>query len=566
MLAKIKEWLNERWPLSSLMHLALDEEIIGGARFAYTLGSAVLIVFTLQTVSGLLQLLYYVPTTDHAYNSVSYLRTKVPFGWLMHGLHYWGAQVMIILVLLHMARVFLWGAYKKPREMTWLAGVTLLLTTMGFSFTGGPLHWDQRGYWVGEVSTSVAATVPLVGDLMKRLIRGGEEMGQLALSRLFVLHIAVLPATLIALFGIHIVAMRRFGTVGPWDEKKRVQKGFFWPDQAFRDALVGALVFLFLVSLAVFLPPRYAGPADPLDLSYIPKPEWNFLFLYESLKYFQGRLEPIGTVGIPTVLILILVLLPFVDRNPEKNPIKRPIALGGALLIGGIIAALSIKGYLSPGFAQAPVNPKSSTSQERLSSQHALENMSFAAMSEASPASPESKTGTSPSAQSPASPSDLSAKGLPGQSATIIGSAERGDALFRKNCSACHGSLGKSIVPNPGSREGKVPDLNPIDRELYNPDPEVFAENIDRYIQHGSVPDGPNPAIRMPAFGDTSGLTQQEISNIEAYIMSLNGVDRARVLHPGMEPRIFFLLLVVVYGLVALILGGLWNKREGRMR
>ncbi|MGD0884681.1 MAG: cytochrome b N-terminal domain-containing protein [Thermodesulfovibrionales bacterium] len=564
MLRKIEDWVNERWPLPDVVHLALDEEIIGGARIAYTLGSAVLIVFTLQALSGIVQLFFYVPTTDHAYDSISYLRTKVPFGWLAHCLHYWGAQVMVILVLLHITRVFLWGAYKKPRELTWLAGVTLLLITMGFSFTGSPLHWDQRGFWIGEVSTSVAATVPLVGDFIKHLMRGGEEMGQLTLSRLFVMHTAVLPVTLIALFGIHIIAMRRFGSVGPWDEKRRLQKGLFWPDQTFKDTLVGTTIVVALIALAVFLPPRYTGPADPLDISYIPKPEWNFLFLYESLKYFHGRLEPVGTVGVPTVLILILVLLPFIDRNSERNPLKRPVAVTGALILAGIIVAMSIKGYLSPGFAQPPVSPKPAASQERSVPRGYGMNMPFTGISEASPAPPESAARTSSPPSAETNPQDATDKGLPGQAAIIIGGAERGDPLFQKNCSPCHGPSGRSVLPNPGSAEGKVPSLNPIDRDNYSPDAHVFAEKIDRYIQHGSVPAGSHPVITMPAFGDTNTLTQPEIANIEAYILRLNGVDRGQVIHPGIEPQRFFLLVVVSFGLVALLLAGLWNKRQSR--
>lgn len=551
MLAKMKQWLDDRWPLSSLIRLSIEEEIPGGARFAYTLGSAVLIVFMLQAITGILQLLFYVPTTDHAYDSISYLRTKVPFGWLIHGLHYWGAQLMVILILFHMTRVFLWGAYKKPRELTWLAGFALFLATMAFSFTGGPLHWDQRGYWVGEVSTSIAGTVPVVGDIMKRFLRGGEEMGQLALSRLFTTHTSILPAALLALFGIHIIAMRRFGSVGPWREEKRELKGPFWPDQVFKDVITGTAVFFLLIVLTVFLPPRYSGPADPLDLSYIPKPEWNFLFLYESLKYFKGPLEPIGTVGVPTVLILIFVLLPFIDRNPERNPLRRPIAMVCALILAGFVMGISIKGYLSPGFARAPVKPGTAASLNESSPMASLKDVLFGGISEAVNPTPETTSSAS-----------LSEKGPPGQSAYIIGSAERGVELFKRNCSSCHGSEGVTNVPNPGSDEGKVPNLNPIDRELYNSDAQTFAENIDRFVQHGSVPAGPNPAIRMLAFGDTNTLTQQEIANIEAYILRLNGVDRAQLINPGMEPRNFFLLVVVVYALVILILGGLWNKRS----
>jgi ubiquinol-cytochrome c reductase cytochrome b subunit len=563
MITKIKEWIDERWPLSSLVRLSLEEEIPGGARFVHALGSAALILFMLQMLTGIMQLFFYVPATDHAYDSISYLRTRVPFGWLIHGLHYWGAQLMVIVVLLHMTRVFLWGAYKKPRELTWLAGLTLFLITMGFSFTGSPLLWDQRGYWIGEVSTSVPGTAPLLGDFIKRFMRGGEEMGQLALSRLFTLHTAVLPLTLMALFGIHITAMRRFGSAGPWKEEEREPKGPFWPDQVFKDAIAGTTIFFFLLFLTVFLPPGYSGLADPLDVSFIPKPDWNFLFLYESLKYFQGPLEPVGTVGVPTLLLLILVLLPFVDRNPERNPLKRPIAMICALILAALVVGLSIKGYLSPGFAQPPVKPKAASSQSGSSSAPGISSTLFAGVSEAAIPVRDNKpvSGRPATGAETASPSDAK-KGLPGRSAYSIGSAERGAEVFRKNCSACHGPEGKTNVPNPGSDEGKVPDLNPVDREHYNADAQIFAENIDIYIQHGAVPEGPNPAIRMPVFGDTNTLTQQEIANVEAYILLLNGVDRAQLVNPGMQPRNFFLLIVILYVLILLVLGGLWNKRS----
>jgi ubiquinol-cytochrome c reductase cytochrome b subunit len=563
MLTKIKQWIDERWPLSPLVHLALEEEIPGGARFAYTLGSAVLIVFMLQMLSGIMQLFFYVPSTDHAYDSISYLRTRVPFGWLVHGLHYWGAQVMIILLLCHIARVFVWGAYKKPRELTWIVGVVLFLTAMGFSFTGGPLHWDQRGYWVGEVSTSIAGTVPVVGDLTKQLLRGGEEMGQIALSRLFVIHVAVLPGALLGLFAVHIIAMRRFGTVGPWKEEQRVKKGQFWPDQVFKDAVAGTTVCLVLIVLAVFLPPQYSGMADPLDVSYIPKPEWNFLFLYQSLKYFRGPLEPVGTVGVPTVLGLLLVLLPFIDRNPERNPLKRPVAMFCGIALGALIVGISIVGYLSPGFAEAPVKPATTGSDKGPSAAASLKEVFSVKTSEAARPSASAASSAPAAAREAKTAEPAGDRGQPGRAAYIIGSAERGAEVFRKHCSACHGQEGVTNVLNPGSTDGKVPNLNPIDRDDYRSEAQAFAEIVDRYIQHGSVPAGPKPAIRMPVFGDTSVLTQQEIANVEAYILKLNGVDRAQLVNPGMEPRRFLLLVVAIYGVIILVLGGLWSKRAG---
>jgi len=556
MITKIKEWIDARWPLSSLVRLSIEEEIPGGARFAYTLGSAVLIVFAIQALTGIMQLFFYVPSTDHAYDSISYLRTRVPFGWLIHGIHYWGAQLMVLLLLLHMSRVFLWGAYKRPRELTWLAGLALFLVTMGFSFTGSPLHWDQRGYWIGEVSTSVPSTAPILGDFIKRFMRGGEEMGQLALSRLFTLHTSVLPLALLALFAVHITAMRRFGSAGPWKEQEREPKGPFWPDQVFKDAVAGTTVFLLLVFLAVFFAPAYSGLADPLDVSFIPKPEWNFLFLYESLKYFQGPLEPVGTVGVPTLLILVLVLLPFVDRNPERNPLKRPAVMTCALVLAALVVGLSIKGYLSPGFAHPPAKAKGASSQKGSASGYAFSGGVFVSVSEAAGQlrEKEAAPGSAAAETGGASPGERN-KALPGRSAYSIGSAERGAQVFKRNCSSCHGPEGKTSVPNPGSAEGKVPDLNPVDRELFSPDAQSFAENIDIYIQHGALPKGANPAISMPAFGDTNVLTQPEIANVEAYVLRLNGVDRAQLVNPGVEPRTFFLFVVVLYLLIALILG-----------
>ncbi|MGC2061662.1 MAG: cytochrome b N-terminal domain-containing protein [Thermodesulfovibrionales bacterium] len=573
MLSRLMQWLEYRWPVSSVTRLMLDEEIPGGARFAYTLGSSLLIVFMLQAVTGLMQLLFYVSSTEYAYDSISYLRTKVAFGWLIHGMHYWGANIMVVLVTLHMARVFVWGAYKRPRELTWLAGVLLLMTVMAFSFTGAPLHWDQRGYWAGEVGTSIAGTTPVVGGMMKRFMRGGEEMGQLTLSRFFVAHVAVLPLALLAMFTVHIIAMRRFGTSGPWaasgpeagpesgiiskPESKQLPKGPFWPDQVFKDAVTGTAVFILLVGLTVFLPPSYSGQADTLDTSFVPKPEWNFLFLYQALKYFQGSLEPIGTAGVPTVLILLLVLLPFIDRNPERNPFRRPVAMLCAAGLAGIIIWLSITGYLSTGFALPGSTGETKAAQSVRPETPPMRVSPIAAEAVAA----ETRLSAKTEVPRDAGHSGLSKiSGLPGRAAYIIGSSETGATLFKKYCMPCHGQEGVSKLPNPGTLRGKVPDLNPIDRDLLGTEADASAKNIDRFIQHGAVPEGKAPAIKMPSFGDTHTLTQQQIANIEAYVLRLNSIDRAEMRNQGMQPRSFFLMLVSVYALLFLWFGGLWRK------
>ena len=625
MLSDIRLWLNDRWPFSTFVRLALDEEIPGGSRVAYTLGSALLTVFILQAATGILQLFFYVPTVDHAYDSVSYLRTQIPFGWLINGLHFWGANAMVVLVLLHISRVFIWGAYKRPRELTWLFGVALLLFVMGLSFTGGPLSWDQRAYWEAEVGTSIPGSIPIVGDMIKQVMRGGEEMGQFTLSRLFIVHTAILPVTLVVLILAHLIAFRQFGSVGPWDEAQRAIKGRFWPEQVFKDALIGTLIVLSLITLAVFLPKPFNGQADPLDSSFIPKPEWNFLFLYEALKFFPGRLEPIGSVGVPQVLILLLVLIPFVDRRPERNPLKRPVAMAGGITLAGIIVALTAAGYYSnPAAAVAP-SPSAQTGSQASGAQggeqlfksqncsgcHRINNAGGTIGPDLSQEglsgrtrdwlttqirnpkahSPESimpaftslsekevndlvdylltlKSSTALPAQSSSAPASSPAmtaadtKGAakqPGQAADIIGSTERGALLFTMECQACHGPHGTDKVPNPGSADGTVPPLNPIDRELFSKDPATFARNIDIFLQHGSVPEGPSPQLRMPAFGAGNSLTQQQISNAEAYILSLNGMDRAQLENPGMLPKRFFILVVPAVLLVLLILGGIYK-------
>jgi ubiquinol-cytochrome c reductase cytochrome b subunit len=539
MVARLAAWISERWPVSALRSALLDDRIPGGARYTYSLGSLVLLTFGIQALTGIVQLLYYVPTVEQAYNSLSFLRTRVPFGWLIHGLHFWGATAMVVLVLLHLSQVFLWGAYKRPRELTWLVGCVLLLLVMGFSFTGSPLHWDQKGYWAAQVGTSIAGTIPVVGDVQKLLLRGGESMGQLTLSRFFAVHVTVLPALLAALVLVHLVAMRRNGVSGPWRERERAVVGPFWPDQALKDLIAGSVALLLLIALAALAPPDYTGPADTLDAAYVPKPDWNFLFLYQSLKYFSGALEPLGTVGVPTLLGGLLVLLPFLDRRPERNPFRRPFAVAGGAALAATLVALSVAGHRSTGFAGGAAGAAAGR-----------------------PFIPAPSPVSAPAAPG-APPAGAEGPGEPGPAAFVIGNAARGAELFEQDCSGCHGTRGSGGVGNPGSAEATVPALAPIDRVLFDRRPEVFAQRIDRYLQHGSTPPG-QPAMSMPPFGDSRALTQPAIANIEAYLEGLNGVDRAAIVAPGLRPGTFLLLVAVLYALIALVAAGAWQKLVDR--
>jgi len=625
MFSRFNSWINERWPLSAFIRIALEEEMAGGSSFAYVFGSAALVIFLLQAVTGIWQLLYYIPTLAEGYNSLNYLRTEVPFGWLIHGLHYWGANAMIILVLLHISQVFIWGAYKSPHELQWITGVFLFLLTMAMSLTGGALPWDKRSYWLVEVASSAAGSIPVAGDLIRRIMLAGGVIGQLTLSRFFILHAAMLSGALTMIVVIHIVALRKAGNAGPWNEKKRAHKGPFWPDQVFKDGLAASLVIVILIGLCFFSPPPYAGMADPLDASYVPKPEWNFLFFYEALKYFPGRLEVIATMGIPLMGTLVLLLVPFIDRSVERSPSRRPAAmvcwiagiimfigltLAGAYsntegiaplpapvstpkaaapvslsagekegrdivnaqgclachTIGGVggkigtdLSAEGLKGHSREWLQDQLNDPKKHNPASVMPSFSALGQVMIGQIIDYLLSLKESTSATAVSLiQPPAAITSDGPHGQKGKAATIIGSVDHGAILFGKNCSSCHGIRGTGGIANTGSKDGKVPPLNPIDRDEFSSDPNVFAAKIDLYIQHGSRPEGRNPVFSMLSFGDTNALTQQQIADLEAYILHLNGVDRGMIKNPGVTPDIFFIVTVFAFSLIGLNLWGWW--------
>lgn len=210
MTTRFGNWLDERMGWRQVWS-AIFLRKIPKVNWLYTLGSATLFVAVNQIVTGILLTLYYVPTPDHAYDSVQYITTQIPAGWLIRGLHHWGASAMVVLAVLHMLRVIFYGAYKFPREVTWFSGVFLLLVVIGFGFTGYLLPWDQKSYWATTVGTRIAATPPLIGDYLLRIIRGGEEISALTLARFFGVHVWVLPVTLIALIGIHLYLVIRIG-------------------------------------------------------------------------------------------------------------------------------------------------------------------------------------------------------------------------------------------------------------------------------------------------------------------------------------------------------------------
>jgi quinol-cytochrome oxidoreductase complex cytochrome b subunit len=206
----IGDWLDERIGWRKVWD-AIFLRKIPKVNWLYTLGSATLFVALMQGVTGILLTIYYVPTPDHAYDSVQFITTQVPGGWFIRGIHHWGASAMVLLTVLHMVRVILYGAYKFPREVTWFTGVGLLLVVMGFGFTGYLLPWDQKAYWATVVGTRIAGVAPGIGDYILRIMRGGEELSAVTLARFFGTHVWVLPAILLLLLGVHMYLVIRLG-------------------------------------------------------------------------------------------------------------------------------------------------------------------------------------------------------------------------------------------------------------------------------------------------------------------------------------------------------------------
>jgi quinol-cytochrome oxidoreductase complex cytochrome b subunit len=210
MITGLSDWLDERFAWRQAWQ-AIFLRKIPHVNWLYTLGSATLFVAVLQIVTGILLTLYYVPTPDHAYDSVMYITTQLPAGWLIRGLHHWGASAMVVLTALHLLRVFMYGAYKYPREVTWLTGVGLLLVVVGFGFTGYLLPWDQKAYWATTVGTRIAGVAPVIGPWILKIARGGTDLSAVTLARFFGTHVWVLPAALLMLVGVHLYLVIRIG-------------------------------------------------------------------------------------------------------------------------------------------------------------------------------------------------------------------------------------------------------------------------------------------------------------------------------------------------------------------
>jgi ubiquinol-cytochrome c reductase cytochrome b subunit len=322
---KLYRWLNERTGLESLIRKANDEPIRGGARWAYVFGCTVLLLLVLQAFTGIVLMMHYVPSSDHAHASVAYIQKVVYGGALLRGLHYYGTSAIVILVVLHFAQTFLFGAYKPKRELLWVTGLVMLLLVLALAFTGYLLPWTQEAYFGTKVGASIVGEVPLIGPLVERVMLGGSAMTTLTLSRFFAVHVALLPLILILFAGSHVALFRKAGAAGPYHHRDDTRIETFYPRQLFFDAVFFLLAFVVLFVLSLKLPAALGPQADPSS-DYLARPPWYFLPLFQLLKYFPGGWTLIPALVIPGILLTILAVLPFLDRKEERHPLRRPVA------------------------------------------------------------------------------------------------------------------------------------------------------------------------------------------------------------------------------------------------
>jgi ubiquinol-cytochrome c reductase cytochrome b subunit len=347
MLTPLLDWIDSRTGYRAIVRHALDEPLPKGVGWTFTSGSVLTLLIGVQFLTGIVLAMYYVPAPALAYDSVRYITDQLPLGWLLRGLHYWGASFIVIASGVHLLRVFLMGSYKAPREVNWITGVVLFLLILGFSLSGYLLPWDQKAYWATVVTINVSASAPVLGEYMANVMRGGSELGALTLGRWYAAHVFLLPAALVVFIIAHIALMRKHGISGPITPQPGPGSAFF-PWHVIKDTVMMAAVFALLLTFALLFPAHLDEIANPADAGYIPRPEWYFLSLFQLLKYFPGPLEPVATLVIPGLIVGALFALPFLDRGPERHPWRggrKVVTIGMLALLGGIMH-LTVLGLL----------------------------------------------------------------------------------------------------------------------------------------------------------------------------------------------------------------------------
>lgn len=338
---RLFRWLDQRTGVHAILKESLDEPIPGGARLAYVFGSGLLYIFISQIITGLCLALYYVPSAETAHTSVAYITKSVAAGAFLRSLHYYGSSAMIVVLALHFLQTFLYGSFKGRRELLWISGAVLSFLVLGMGFTGYLLPWDQKAYFATAIGTNIVGEVPLIGNWLTRLLRGGDTIGTLTLSRFYVAHVFLIPAMIFAFIGAHILLFRKAGPAGPIAEDpispKMAPEGFY-PKQVLMDMTFALLIMVALGCLAYFHPVGLGPVADPANTQFLPRPEWYYLSFFEWLKFWEGPWVVVAVLVIPGLLAMLFCLMPFLDRSYERRPWRRPIpVLSVAIVLAGML-------------------------------------------------------------------------------------------------------------------------------------------------------------------------------------------------------------------------------------
>jgi ubiquinol-cytochrome c reductase cytochrome b subunit len=363
LIAQIGEWFDRRLQLAAPIREVSEHRVPrNAASWWYVFGSAALTIFLLQMVTGILLAMIYVPSAGEAWSSLQSLNHDVTLGWFIRALHGWGSNFMVAVVLIHMMQVFLFGAYKFPRELTWIVGLFLLLMTLGMAFSGQVLRFDQDAYWGLGIGASIASRVPLIGPLAVKLMLGGPIIAGATLSRFFALHVFVIPGMLIGFVSLHLLMVLKLG-INEWPMPGRIVKRAtylneyheltnkdgapFVPYAVWKDLFFVALIVLAVAACAVYFGPfGPTGRPDPTIIQTSPKPDYFFLWLYALLSLLPPSMETPALLIGPVVVILILLFLPFVSGEGEKSWRRRPIAVLTILLIAISLGTLThLSGY-----------------------------------------------------------------------------------------------------------------------------------------------------------------------------------------------------------------------------
>jgi ubiquinol-cytochrome c reductase cytochrome b subunit len=516
--SRLFRWLDKRTGVHELMKESLDEPIPGGARLAYVFGSGLLFIFISQIITGICLAIYYVPSAETAHTSVAYITKQVAAGAFLRSLHYYGSSAMIIVLALHFLQTFLYGSFKGRRELLWISGAVLSFLVLGMGFTGYLLPWDQKAYFATAVGTNIVGQIPLIGNWLTRLLRGGDTIGTLTLSRFYVAHVFLLPAGIFAFIAAHIFLFRKAGPAGPINEDpvepKLAPEGFY-PRQVLMDMAFALLIMVGLGFLSYFHPASLGPIANPADTQFLPRPEWYYLSMFEWLKFWEGPKVVFAVVVVPGLLAMAFFLLPFLDRSLERRPWRRPIPV--------LAVAFVVLGMVYLGMKSHTDDRRDPTAAAQLDVQDQQEQAY-------------GKAPFSPYVESPGMVAPVTVASGGGDPLVA-----HGKGIYASNgCSGCHGETGMGTPAAPAlvGVTTKYPDPQLVTL-LHNPDAKMRAGNMP------AVDVSPKDMSALVAYLGVLGTTAANVAPefnaapaVEVLASTRSGGSGPVVAHASLNPAV----------------------------